>query len=100
MKFMKEMLKDKKFYFCVMIVIIFFGIFFKLDYATDTYTVFENGTKETVLHFFSAGRFVTGICQLAIRVLHISNNITYLISFVLAIVCFSVAIYKLWRIFR
>lgn len=96
---LKEMLIDKKFYLFMMIVIIFFGMFFKLEYATDTYTVFENSTKVTVEHFFTSGRFVTGICQMIVRLLHFGNTFTYLLSFVLAIICLSISIYKLFKIF-
>lgn len=99
MKKIKQILIDKNFYICNMIAIAFFGIFSKLEYATDTYTVFENGTKATVLHFLSSGRFVTGICQAAVRILHFSNSLTYGISFTLAMVCLSISIYKLFNIF-
>ncbi len=100
MKKIKEMLFDKKFYIYIIISIIFFGIFFKLEYATDTYTVFENTTKETVEHFFESGRFVTGICQAIIRLVHINNTFTYLISFILGIISLSIALYKLEKIFE
>lgn len=100
MKKLKEMLIDKNFYFCMIIALIFFGIFFKLEYATDTYTVFENSTKATVEHFFTSGRFVTAMCQMIVRGLHFSNILTYLLSFGLAIVSLSVALYKLSYILK
>ena len=42
MSSVKEMFKDKKFWFFTLISVLFFGALMKIEYATDTYVVFEN----------------------------------------------------------
>lgn len=100
MKKIKEMIVDKKFYICIIIALAFFGVFTKLEYATDTYTVFENSAASTIEHFLASGRFVTAGCQFLVRTLDISNELTYIISFVLSILCLSIALYRLYRILK
>lgn len=99
MKKIRDIIKDKTFYICIIIAGIFFGIFSELEYTTDTYTVFENTAKETIQHFFASGRFITGICQVAVRGLHLTPNITYAISYSIAMICLTISLYKLYNIF-
>lgn len=100
MNSVKEMLKDKKFWFFTLITVLFFGTLIKMEYATDTYVVFENSSISMVKHFLSSGRFITAIAYITTKVLHLGKNATYLLSYFTAIICTSIAVYKLEKIFN
>ncbi|MCI8352150.1 MAG: hypothetical protein HFJ58_00740 [Clostridia bacterium] len=99
MKQIREMLKNRNFYLYILISIVFFGIFCKMEYATDTYSVLETPFKDMLIHFISSGRLVTAGWYAIYRVFNLSNNMVYMLSFILAIVCTSISIYKLENIF-
>ena len=88
-------LKDKNLYFSLLITLVFFGIFIKMEYATDTYSVFASYQKEIFNHFIESGRFVTAIWWGAACVFNLSDYVTYLSSFILAIICITLAIFNL-----
>ena len=95
----KKIFCDKQLYIFSLITILFFGAFCVLQYAPDTYSVFTNELKHTVLHFFSCGRFVTGIFSyLVIRVF--GNNATYIVSYSIAIICTIASLYRLNRLIK
>lgn len=96
----KEMLKDTKFWIFILIVIAFFGIFIKMDYATDTYCVFGTPAKEMIQHFIKSGRFVTAASQAFLTVIHTGNEVAYLLSISLALIATGVSIYMLYKIFE
>lgn len=96
-----EKLKDKNLYILLAISLIFFGIFWRVQYATDTYSVFESGTKSIMRHFFSCGRFVTGLAWAVVRgILKIGNNGIYVISYIFAIICTTISLYKMYRLIK
>lgn len=99
MKQIKEMLKNKNFYLYILICVTFFGIFCKMEYATDTYSVLETPFKNMLIHFISSGRLVTACWYAVYKVFSLSNNIAYIVSFILAIISTSISIYKLENIF-
>ncbi len=99
MKQIKEMLKNKNFYLYILICVAFFGIFCKMEYATDTYSVLETPFKNMLIHFISSGRLVTACWYAVYKVFSLSNNIAYIVSFILAIISTSISIYKLENIF-
>lgn len=92
----REIIHDKNLYVFSIITIIFFGAFCMLQYAPDTYSVFTSGVKNTVLHFFSCGRYITGVAiVLAMRILNLTNEGTYYLSYGFAIICTIISLYKL-----
>lgn len=99
MKRIIEMLKSRNFYLYILISVTFFGIFCKMEYATDTYSVLETPFKDMLIHFISSGRLVTACWYGIYRVFNLSNNMVYMLSFILAIICTSISIYKLENIF-
>lgn len=99
MKQIKEMLKNRSFYLYILISVTFFGIFCKMEYATDTYSVLETPFKDMLIHFISSGRLVTACWYTIYKVFNLSSNIAYMLSFILAIICTSISIYKLENIF-
>jgi len=92
-------LTDKKFYLYLIISCLFFGIFINIEYATDTYNVLVNSAKDTVLHFIASGRFITAIFEIIIVLANISFKYTYIISFFAAILCSSLSMYILDKLF-
>ena len=88
-------LKDKNLYFSLLITLVFFGIFIKMEYATDTYSVLAGSRKEIFNHFMQSGRFITALFWGAVNVLKFSDYLIYFLSFALAIICISLAIYNL-----
>ena len=94
-----EMFKDKKLYLFGVITLIFFGVFISIQYAPDTYTVFSERTKASVTHFFSCGRLITG-CAVGITkgILNLTDNIIYNLSYMFAIICTILSLYKLYNL--
>ena len=70
-----------------------------MEYATDTYSVLETPFKNMLIHFISSGRLVTACWYAVYKVFSLSNNIAYIVSFILAIISTSISIYKLENIF-
>lgn len=78
------------------VVLAFFGINLKMDYAPDTYATYSMGWKEaakdTVLR---NGRVVVGIVYWVNYALDLSIDTFYVISYIYAILLLSLAIYLL-----
>ena len=79
-------LKDKNLCISLLITLVFFGIFIKMDYATDTYSVLGSSPKEIFDHFMLSGRFVTAFLWGGVNVLNFGDYLIYFCSFVLAII--------------
>lgn len=88
--------KDQYLYFSFLITMIFFGIFAKMDFATDTYSVFGSLPKDIFNHFMLSGRFITAFCWGAVNVLNFTDNLIYIISYVMAIFCITFSVYELF----
>lgn len=91
-------LKDQYLYISLLITMVFFGIFAKMDFATDTYSVFGSFPKDIFNHFMLSGRFVTAFCWGAVNVLNFSDNLIYILSYVMAILCITFSIYELFNL--
>lgn len=97
----KEIFTDKKLYFYGMITLLFFGIYCLMQYAPDTYGVLSSSLRETVMHFLSCGRVVTGIfIYTLVRILKLGETGVYIVSYVLAILCTIISMYKLDKLFQ
>ena len=93
--------KSKELYIFSIIALLFFGAFWVLQYAPDTYSVFTNDLAHTVQHFLSCGRFVTGAAAyFAMGILKLGNTGTYILSYVFAMVCLIVSLYRLNNLIR
>ena len=91
-------IKDKNLYISLLITLVFFGIFIRMEYATDTYSVLASYPKEIFNHFMESGRFITALWWGAACVLNLSDYLIYLSSFILAIICITLAIYNLYLV--
>ena len=95
----KIIFSSKELYIFLGITLIFFGIFSNMQYAPDTYAVFNNSLKTTVQHFFSCGRIVTGIfIGTILGLFKLSTKSLYIISYFIAIICSTFSMYKLYNI--
>lgn len=97
----QEIICNKNLYIFSIITIVFFGAFCILQYAPDTYSVFTNGARNTVLHFFSCGRYITGIATVfSMKILNLTNEGIYYLSYGFAIICTIISLYKLNELIR
>jgi len=93
----------KKFskYFFIIITFCFFGEFIKLNFALDTYFVFSSTSKAVVTQFFSCGRFITALAAgISIGLLNLSDNTIYILSYILAVICTIISLYRLYNLIR
>ena len=82
---------------CTMIFLIFFGIFIKPEYALDTYVILNNPVKH-IIGALSQGRFIKGLLYVFILNNGMSFSIKYIVSYILAMLCTILSIYKLHNI--
>lgn len=98
---LKEFFCDKKLYLYSIITVLFFGIYAMIQYAPDTYFVFSVDSTETMTHFFSCGRFVTGIFfKILLGIFKLKDITIYNISYLIAIICTILSMYKLDKLFE
>lgn len=98
MKKIKEALKDKKLYFFFIITLLFFGMFAKMDFATDTYAVIGNDKSEILANFLQSGRFITAFFFAIFKMMNIKISIVYVLSFTLSVISISMAMYIIDKI--
>ena len=97
----KEIITDKNLYIFTIVTIVFFGALCKLQYAPDTYSVFTNELMSSVNHFLSCGRIVTAIATYVVMgILKLSNEWTYILSYVFAMICMIIALYRLNKLIQ
>ena len=94
-KKISETLKDKNLYIFLIITLLFFGIFVKMDFATDTYAVIGNDKSEILSNFLQSGRFITAVFFAIFTKLNIKIQLVYILSFLLSIISISLSMYKL-----
>ena len=92
------MLKKKILFFIIIIDLIFFGKLINLEFATDTYDVFNFNNKQIFWQYASAGRFVTAIIGYLVKIINLKEYTIYLGSYILAMVCLILSQYKLYKI--
>ena len=88
----------KKIYFYFFISVIFFGLLFKIEYATDTYSVFNFDKQAIFNQYAMSGRFITAIVGKMVKSLNLSEQAIYLGSYILAIACAVFSQYLLYTI--
>lgn len=95
---LKKILKDNKLYIFLIITLAFFGIFSKMDFATDTYAVIGEPRKSIMINFLQSGRLITALCWGMICLFNVSINIVYTVSYLIAIIAVTLSLYKLFYI--
>ncbi len=94
---LKEIITDRNLYLFLLITIIFFGMFIKLEYALDTYCVFAGDTKDYCMHFLYSGRPISALFLAITRLLGFGPNGIYLTSFIIAIISTVASMYILFN---
>lgn len=93
-----EFFKDKKLYIFLGITLLFFGMFVKMDFATDTYAVIGNDKAEILSNFLRSGRFITAFFFSIFKALPINVVVVYRISYIVAIISITLSMYKLYKL--
>ena len=88
----------KEFIFYTFITLLFFGILIKLEFATDTYAVFNFNKEEVFMQYAMSGRFITGFIFKILKSINISEKIIYALSYLLAVICAILSQYFLYKI--
>lgn len=90
----------QKLIFCILVVIVFYGILSRANFTTDTYAVIESDKNSIALNFLMAGRFITYLFFTIFSALKLPFLVCYRISYVFAVAFLVMAIYLLDNIFK
>ena len=93
-------MKKKAILIYTIITLIFFGRLIQLEYATDTYAVFNFNKDEIYMQFATSGRFLTAIIGSILKHLKISEITIYLGSYFVAILGTILSQNKLYKIIK
>ena len=93
-------LKNKVFILYLFITIAFFGMLIKLEYATDTYAVFNFDKEAVYMQYAMSGRFITGAVLKFFKIINTSEKLIYEVSYILAIFCTALSQFFLYKIIR
>ena len=97
----KKIFLDKNLYIYGLITIVFFGILSKLEFATDSYVVFMQPTKQYMLWFLKSGRLISACFLGVCRLLNLGTPFRmYTVSFVIAIISTIAAMYLLHNMIK
>ena len=79
------------------LIILFYGVNFSIEYATDTYSTFQEAdTWKWML--YENGRLINAALYYVIEKLQIPNGYVYKLSYLLAIFCLAIATYILAKL--
>lgn len=82
---------------CFLVSLVFFGFYFKISFATDSFFDFQSTPQEVFSLFASNGRLISALGFFII--LQFPSAIAYKISFCLAILALTLAIYFLDKLY-
>ena len=94
----KNILLSKNLWIFTAITIIFFGIFTQMEFAVDSYATLTFSLKEFAYQFISSGRFALVVIGGILNILKLKSETIYIISYIAAIICMIVSLYKLYKI--
>ena len=97
---LKKIIEDKYIYIFFIITMMFFGIFIKTEYATDTYCVVATDTSHYCKHFLYSGRPISALLLFVTRALGFGTDGIYFTSFAIAIICTVASMYILFNILK
>lgn len=90
---MKKILKNKKIWIFLGIVLIFFGSMTKVEYTSDSYLFFKETWDKPFYHFLGLGRFLSGFLWLSLC--KTNFNVMYIVSYTISIIVTTLSLYKL-----
>ena len=91
-------MKNRVFILYFFITIVFFGMLIKLEYATDTYAVFNFDKEAVYMQYAMSGRFITGTFLKFFKMINIPEKSMYAISCMLAIFCATLSQFILHKL--
>ena len=71
-----------------------------MEYATDTYQVFNFNENQIYYQFASSGRFITAVIGMIVKLLKLSEETIYWSSTFIAIICIIISIIKMYKIVK
>ena len=77
--------------FYTFITLLFFGILIKLEFATDTYAVFNFDKNAVFMQYAMSGRFITGLTLKILKFINVPERLIYVFSYVLAVICATIS---------
>lgn len=95
LQYIKNMLADKRFWIFLIITLIFYGALYRLSYSRCTYRMYFYDWKEEFKHYLGVGRYLVAFCWGVVSVLKFSFKTTYILSYILAIMSLTLAMYRL-----
>ena len=93
-----KIFKDKALYIYLIISILFFGTFIKLNFSVDTYLLFASKNMSYIREFISSGRLLTAGMFMVFQLLRMNCETMYLVSFILATIFNTLSMYELSNI--
>lgn len=98
--YIRNILLDKMLWIFGAIVIVFFGVLSQMEFALDTYATLSFSLHEFIDQFASSGRFLLVFVGIVLRILNLSSKAIYSISYLTAILCMIISLYKLYMIIK
>ena len=71
-----------------------------IEYALDTYQVFNFSEDEIYLQFAGSGRFITAIIGKLIKKYNVSESVIYWMSSILAFICVTICLIEIYKIVK
>lgn len=99
-KYIKNILTDNVLWIFTAITLIFFGTLYKMEFAVDTYATLSFTMKEFINQFASSGRFLLVFVGIIFKILNFNNKTIYILSYLMAIMCMVISLYKLYSIIK
>ena len=99
-KKIKYILLDKNLWIFTAIALIFFGTLTRMEFAVDTYATLTFSIQELINQFASSGRFLLILVGIILKILNLKRETIYSISYLLAIICMIISLYKLYTIIK
>ena len=98
--YIKNTITDKIFWIFVAIVFIFFGVLSQMEFAVDTYATLSFTMKDFINQFASSGRFLLVFVGIILKILNLNGKVIYTLSYLMAIICMIISLYKLYTIIK
>lgn len=92
--------KPKRYCLVFLIVLLFFAPFFKMEYATDTYTIITVGLRAFGDSMFRNGRLITAASFYILDALSLSVTAYYYVSLVFLLIFSSLAVFQMSELLR
>lgn len=97
---LKHHLRNRRLWAYFVIALLFFSVFMKLDFVTDTYADIVYNPTEIVFNFLRSGRPFTAFIAYVFKILGFSIRVANFLSFLLAIFSLTAALYLLENLIR